>query len=247
VADEPLPGDLRFEEYRRAPTQDLRNELIEDHLNLARAFARRFAHRGVSVEDLEQVARLGLLHAVDRFDPELGAKFTTFAGRTIDGELKRHFRDRAWSVRVPRRSQELGIAVRGAMGELAQSLGRSPTPGELAQRVGATTDEVLEAIEASSAFRADSLDAPRDTELGPLTETLQTDDLAFDALVNEDLVGRLLAGLSERERVIVRLRFFEELSQGEIARRVGVSQMHVSRLLRKALAHMRDRGEQHGS
>ena len=199
------------------------------------------------VDDLEQVARLGLIGAVERFDPEVGVKFETFAGRTIDGELKRHFRDRAWSVRVPRRHQELGIAVRQALDHLAKELGRSPTIPELADAVGAATDEVLAAMEAAQAFRAASIDGPGGPggdggdDPGPsLADDLATTDPEPAHIDDRDEIAGLLATLPERERQIVELRFFGERSQRAIAQEVGISQMHVSRLLRKALATLRE-------
>jgi RNA polymerase sigma-B factor len=233
----------RFGEYRRTGDADLRNELIEEHLTLARGFARRYRDRGVALEDLEQVARLSLIGAVERFDPEVGVKFETFAGRTIDGELKRHFRDKAWSVRVPRQYQDLGIAVRTALDTLTKELGRSPTIPELAEAVGADTDEVLAAMEAAQAFRADSLDAPvagdGETDGSTMAESLGTTDAGPSMIENRDMVADLLATLPERERRIVELRFFAERSQRDIAEEVGISQMHVSRLLRKALSTLR--------
>jgi len=236
----------RFEAYRRSGDVALRNRLVEEHLTLARAFARRYRDRGVALEDLEQVARLGLIGAVERFDPDLGVKFETFAGRTIEGGLKRHFRDRAWSVRVPRQYQELGIAVRAALDELAKELGRSPTIPELADAVGAETDEVLAAMEASQAYRTDSIDGPAgaDNDGGDrtpiLADALGTTDTGPSLIEDREVIGGLLAALPERERRIVELRFYGERSQRDIADEMGISQMHVSRLLRRALATLRE-------
>jgi len=187
------------------------------------------------------LARLGLIGAVERFDPSVGVRFETFAGRTIDGELKRHFRDRAWSVRVPRSQQDLGLAVRTAVDTLSKEHGRSPTLPELAEAVGAEVDEVLAAIEAAQAFRSDSIDAPAtgDASSPTIGDRLGTFDLGPGALENREVVADLLAALPERERRIVELRFFGELNQREIAAEVGMSQMHVSRLLRQALASLR--------
>jgi RNA polymerase sigma-B factor len=222
----------------------LRNQLVEDHLALARGFARRYRGRGVSQDDLEQVARLGLIGAVERFDPSMRVRFETFAGRTIDGELKRHFRDKAWSVRVPRQYQELGIAIRAALDGLSKDLGRSPTIPELARAVGADVDEVLAAMEASQAFQADSIDAPvggDGEEMGTtLAEALGDHDAGPSRVDDRALVVDLLSRLPERERRIVELRFFGERSQRDIAEEVGVSQMHVSRLLRKAISSLRE-------
>jgi len=230
-----------FKEYHRSGQVALRNELVEEHLALARGFARRYQGRGVAVEDLEQVARLALLGAVERFDPAVGVRFVTFAGRTIDGELKRHFRDKAWSVRVPRQYQDLGIAVRSALDTLGKELGRAPTIPELAEAVGAEVDEVLAAMEAAQAFRADSIDAPLGGgEVGAtVADGLGHDDMGPTMVDDRALVADLLGRLPDRERRIVELRFFAERSQREIADEVGMSQMHVSRILRKALTTLR--------
>lgn len=231
----------RFVEYRRTGDVDLRNELVEEHLALARGFARRYRDRGVPIEDLEQTARLSLIGAVERFDPEVGVRFQTFASRTIDGSLKRHFRDKAWSVRVPRQYQNLGVAIRATLDSLAKELGRSPTIPELADAVGAEVDEVLAAMEAAQAFRADSIDVAVSGEDDGATvaDTLGTSDVGPMQFENRELVAELLATLPERERRIVELRFFAERSQRDIAEEVGISQMHVSRLLRKALTSLR--------
>lgn len=242
MADERPPPDLtRFEEFRRSGDIGLRNQLVEEHLTLARAFARRYGNRGVAPEDLEQVARLSLIGAVERFDPAVGVRFSTFAGRTIDGELKRHFRDKAWSVRVPRRFQDLGLAVRAAMDTLSKELRRSPTIAELAEAVGAEQDEVIAAMEAAQAFRADSIDVPISGEEATTTvgAELGTSDIGPALFDDRELVGDLLSRLPDRERQIVELRFFGERSQRDIAEEIGMSQMHVSRLLRKALTGLR--------
>lgn len=236
-----MDADERFQEYRRSGVVELRNELVEEHLTLARGFARRYRQRGVALEDLEQVARLGLIGAVERFDPSQGVRFTTFAGRTIDGELKRHFRDKAWSVRVPRQYQDLGVAIRSTLDALSKELGRAPTIPELAEAVGADIDDVLATMEAAQAFRADSIDVPISGDEGGTTmaEALGIDDLGPTLVDNRDLVADLLNQLPGRERRIVELRFFAEKSQREIADEIGISQMHVSRLLRKALTSLR--------
>ena len=242
AADDPHSEAERFETYRRSGAVDLRNQLVEDHLTLARAFARRYENRGVALEDLEQVARMSLIGAVERFDPDVGVKFSTFAGRTIDGELKRHFRDKAWSVRVPRHYQELGIAIRSTLDSLTKELGRAPSIPELAEAVGAETDEVLAAMEAAQAFRADSIDVPvaGDDTGTSLAEGLGGVDVGPMQFDDRELVADILERLPDRERTIIELRFFAERSQREIAETIGVSQMHVSRLLRKALATLRE-------
>lgn len=231
----------RFRRYRDSPSVERRNELIEEHLTLARGFARRYRDRGVAVEDLEQVAMVGLIGAVERFDPALGVRFSTFAGRTIDGELKRHFRDKAWSVRVPRQYQELGIAIRATLDTLTKELGRAPTIPELADALGVEIDEVLAAMEAAQAFRADSIDVPigEDDTGTTVADGLGADDLGPGLFDDRALLMDLLNRLPSRERRIVELRFFHEKSQREIAEEIGVSQMHISRLLRKALATLR--------
>ena len=242
TGDRPAGTDAeRFRAYRRSADEVLRNELVEEHLNLARAFARRYDRRGVPLEDLEQVAQMNLIGAVERFDPDLGIKFSTFAGRTIDGALKRYFRDQAWAIKVPRQYQELGISIRSAIETLNGELGRSPTIPELAAALGVEPDEVLAAMEAGQSFRADSLDVPRagDESGAPAAEAIGSVDAEPLRFENRELVADLLDQLPPRERSIVERRFFLEQSQREIADAVGLSQMHVSRLLRKALVTLR--------
>ena len=227
----------RFREYRRSGSRELRNELIQHHEGFAEYLARRLAHRGEPIDDLRQVALVGLLKAVERFDPERGFSFTTFAAPTIIGELKRHFRDRTWSVRVPRRLQELSLRIEQCRTELGQELGRAPTPAEIADRAEVTEEEVLEGMEAASLYRIGSLDAP---VRGGDEATLEADRVGGedDELVGAEdrlLVRELIARLPVRERRIVYLRYFEGLTQTEIADRVGISQMHVSRLLTRSL------------
>ena len=238
-----------FVDFQSSGDVDLRNELVEEHLALARAFARRYRNRGVELEDLEQVAQMSLIGAVERFDPDMGVKFQTFAARTIDGELKRYFRDKAWSVRVPRRYQELGIAIRSSLDSLTKELGRSPSITELADAVGATTDEVLAAMEASQAFRAQSIDIDSQDEeapSAPVAKSLSSVDAGPDLIDDRALVGDLLAKLPERERRIVELRFYANQSQREVAEQLDISQMHVSRLLRKALTTLREAADDIG-
>lgn len=231
----------RFETYRATGELSLRNELVEDHLNLARSFARRYRHRGVALEDLEQVALMNLVAAVERFDPSYGVRFSTFAGRTIDGALKRHFRDQAWAVKVPRHYQELGVALRATLDRLTAELGRAPSIHELATDIGAETDEVRAALEASHAFRAESIDSPLSSTGNErqLVAQLRALDDGEQRVDERDLVAGLLDRLPDRERAIVERRYFGEQSQRAIAAEVGMSQMHVSRLLRKALVTLR--------
>ncbi len=231
----------RFRSLRAEPSQALRSELINEFTGLAAYFARRYDRRGVPREDLHQVAMLGLLNAVDRFDPEMETRFVSFAGRTIDGEIKRFFRDRTWSVRMPRRLQELHLRVRRASEELSHTLGRPPTVSELAEHIGVDIDEVLSALDAGNAYRADSLDRPAPGEEDRRNDLAALDgDAGFVAIEQRSLVQDLLASLPERERRILELRFFQEMSQTEIAAEMGISQMHVSRLLRRTVEQLRD-------
>jgi RNA polymerase sigma-B factor len=225
-----------FFEYRRTRSRGLRNTLIEQHRGFAEYLARRFSNRGEPLDDLRQVALVGLLKAVERFEPERGLSFTTFAGPTILGELKRHFRDRTWSVRVPRRLQELSLRIERCRAQLGQSLGHAPTPGEIAVDLGVSEEQVLEGMEAASLYRIGSLDIPAsdrdDSTSGDRIGALD-DELAH--VEDRAAVREMIAALPLRERRIVYLRFFEGLTQSEIAERVGVSQMHVSRLLNRSL------------
>jgi RNA polymerase sigma-B factor len=233
--------DPRFSTYRRTGDRRLRDELVEDHAALAHFLAGRFANRGESRDDLEQVALVGLLKAVERFDPGRGLQFSTFATPTILGELKRHFRDRGWAVRVPRRVQELHLQLGRIISALGQEEGRSPTPAEVAERAGVSEEDVLEAMEAGSLYRLVSLDGSvtSDDEGGELSSCLGDDDPEFERIEHRAEIAELLNVLPERERRIVELRFFENMTQSEIAERVGVSQMHVSRLLARSLERLR--------
>jgi len=217
------------------------SRLIEGHLPLARHLARRFSDRGQPLDDLVQVASIGLLKAVERFDADRGVEFATYAAHTILGELKRHFRDAGWSVRAPRRLQELYLEVTRLVDEMSQTLGRSPTVAELAGSAGVTEEEVLEALEAGQAYRSSSLDAPApgvDGEASVASSLGQVDASMATAEQRVELAG-LLDHLAARERHIVHLRFWEDRTQAEIAAELGISQMHVSRLLAKSLATLR--------
>jgi RNA polymerase sigma-B factor len=235
----------RFVEYSASRDRAIRDELIEAHLRLAEHLARRFANRGVALDDLIQVASLGLVKAVERFEPDRGLEFSTFATPTIVGELKRHFRDKGWAVRVPRRVQELHVEVNTLVGELTQRLGRSPTIAELARMAGTSEEEVLEAMEAAQAYRSASIDAPvGDADEGRgLAAQLGDEDENIFAAENRMLITSLLTTLPRREQLMLRLRFYEGMTQSQIADRLGISQMHVSRLLTKSLAMLRDRVE----
>jgi RNA polymerase sigma-B factor len=233
--------DERFARYRRTGDRRLRDELVEEHAPLAHFLAGRFANRGEQRDDLVQVALVGLFKAVERFDPGRGLQFSTFATPTILGELKRHFRDRGWAVRVPRRVQELHLQLGRIVSALGQEEGRSPTPAEVAERAGVSEEAVLEAMEAGSLYRLVSLDGSvtPDDEGGELSACLGDDDPEFERIEHRSEIEELLEALPARERRIVELRFFESMTQSEIAERVGVSQMHVSRLLTRSLERLR--------
>jgi RNA polymerase sigma-B factor len=219
-----------------------RDEVVTMHLPLAGFLARRFRDRGESLEDLEQVATVGLIKAVDRFDLDRGVEFSTFATPTMVGEIKRHFRDKGWAIRVPRRLQELRIAISRATAELSQTTGHSPTVAELAEHLGVSEDDILEGLESAQAYATLSLDASAsdgDDAGSSLAETLGAHDPSMAEVEARATLNPLLASLPARERRIVEMRFYENMTQSQIAAQVGVSQMHVSRLLAKSLASMR--------
>ena len=222
----------------------MRNRLVERHMGLAAHIAQRYSRSAGTEDDLRQVAMLGLVKAVDRFDPEYGVPFAAFAGSTIEGELKRHFRDHSWTVRVPRSAKDLHLIVRQATDQLIQSTGRSPSVAEIAAHLGIEHDDVLRGLSASAAYHVGTIhptgndgdaEAPLDR-----VGALASEEPGFGHAVDADIVDRLLARLPEREREIVRLRFYEEQSQSDIADAVGVSQMQVSRLLRSSFELMRE-------
>jgi RNA polymerase sigma-B factor len=226
-----------------------REALVDRFLPLARQLARRYQHGGEQLDDLIQVASLGLLKAIDRFDPARETAFSSFAVPTILGELKRHFRDKGWSVRVPRDLQELAVRVERVSDELSRELGRAPSVAEIAERTGTTAEQVLEAREASAAYRAVSLDRPRDDDEegdAGMADTFGIEDPGFGVAEDAATVERLMRVLTDREREVLRLRFAEDLTQSEIGERVGVSQMHVSRLIRHAVAQLREAAEKQG-
>jgi len=238
--------DLRqkFEEFAKTHDPALREQLVTAHIGLAEYLARRFTNRGEPLDDLVQVASLGLLKAVDRFDPDRGLEFSTYATPTIVGELKRHFRDKGWAVRVPRRVQELHLRLASVVGTLSQNLGRSPTIGEIAQAASASEEDVLEAIEAGHAYRFTSLDAPAgNDDEGSLGAQLGEEDQALIDSENRATLSPLISRFPHREQMILHLRFFEGLTQSEIAARLGISQMHVSRLLARSLVQLRASAE----
>jgi RNA polymerase sigma-B factor len=246
AADPGERAELRSKFVEFAETRDrrLRDELVEAHMGLAEYLARRFANRGEPLDDLVQVGLLGLVKAVDRFDPNRGVEFSTYATHTIAGELKRHFRDKGWAVRAPRRMQELYLLLTKVVGSLGQELGRSPTIAELAVETQVSEEEVLEALEAGQAYRFASLDVPRGSngEGDTLAEGLGEDDHDLVDAESRVVLSPLLARLPARQQLIVRLRFFDGLTQSEIASRLGISQMHVSRLLARSVAELRAAG-----
>lgn len=228
----------QFREYQASGDPQLRAELIECHMGLAVHLARRFENRGIPAEDLRQVAAEGLVKAFDRFDLERGVAFSTFATPTILGELKKHFRDRGWAVRVPRRIQNLSMRLNAEVGSLSQRLGRSPTIAELAAATRSSQEEVLEALEASQAYRSSSLESPSGDDMTG-SGRLEADDDSLLHVENAAVLEELLAVLEPREQLMVKLRYFEEMSQREISERLGISQMHVSRLLAQSLERLK--------
>jgi len=233
----------KFTRYRATEDRQVRNEIIEHYTRLAEFLARRFVNRGEPLDDLRQVALVGLLKAVERFDPHRGLRFSSFATPTITGELKRHFRDRGWAVRVPRRVQELHLQLDRTTAVLSQELGRPPTPAEIATRAGATEEDVLEGMEAGGLYRLASIDSQADDDAPATSARLGAEDDELLAVDDRILVENLLEGLPEREQRIVYLRFYEGLTQSEIAEEVGISQMHVSRMLMKSLDLLASRAE----
>jgi RNA polymerase sigma-B factor len=219
----------------------LRNKLVTGYLPVVQHIARRFAGRGEPVDDLEQAGTVGLLNAVDRFEPGRGIDFLSYAVPTITGEVRRHFRDRTWSMRVPRRLKDLQSSINGAVGPLSQELGRAPRPSEIAVRLGISTEEVVEGLDAQQAYRSTSLDELVSGADTALTETLGEADAELDKVEYRQTLAPLLDELPERERTILVLRFFGNMTQTQIADRVGISQMHVSRLLAQTVAGLRRR------
>jgi RNA polymerase sigma-B factor len=232
-----------FRAYCQTRDPKLREELVVAHLNLARYLAVRFANRGEQLDDLIQVATLGLIKSIDRFDAERGVEFTTYATPTIIGEIKRHFRDKGWAIRVPRRLQELNMAVNRELESAAVQLGHAPTVKELAERLGAGEEEIIEAQELGQMYNLLSLDSElsttSDSGATTLSDYLGEDDPRLRLLEERSNLEAALAILDRRERIILYLRFFEGMPQADVAKRLGVSQMHVSRLQQRALAKLR--------
>jgi RNA polymerase sigma-B factor len=227
--------------FRRLPDPAAREELAKEFLPLAEYFARRFSGRGEPVDDLTQTASLGLLNAIDRFDPERGVPFSTYAAATIVGELKRHFRDRGWALRVPRNVQETAILVNRTVAAMWQDLGRAPTVAEIASAADIGEDDVLQALDALQAYTTDSLDAPTGDATSTAAESIGSEDRRFEVSEEWLSLAPALRDLSERERKILYLRFFEGRTQTEIADELGISQMHVSRLVSQSLEKLREK------
>jgi RNA polymerase sigma-B factor len=219
----------------------LRDRLVEMHLPLVEYLARRFAGRGEPLDDLVQVGTIGLIKAVDRFDTDRGVEFSTYATPTVVGEIKRHFRDKGWTVRVPRRLQELRASLSSATAQLTQDRGRSPTVAELATHLGVSEEEVLEGLESANAYAAVSLEATDDADGQSVLDTLGAYDEALEGVEYRESLKPLLDSLPERERRILVLRFFGNMTQSQIAAELGISQMHVSRLLARTLSQLRER------
>jgi len=216
-----------------------RDGLIALHTPLVEHLARRFQHRGEPYEDLVQVGLIALIKAIDRFEPERELEFSTYATPTVVGELKRHLRDKGWAIRVPRRLQELRLRITQESADLTQQLGRSPTASELATRLGCTVEEIVEGLESGNAWATVSLDATADEDGTDLAATMGEDDEGLSLIDVRESLRPLLAELDDRERRILLLRYFRNLTQTQIAAEIGVSQMHVSRLLTKTLARLR--------
>ena len=235
------PEQALLVRYHRAGDLAAREELVERCLPFARDLARRYSYTDESFDDLVQVASVGLIKAIDRFDPDRGAKFTSFAAPTILGELKRHFRDKGWALHVPRELQERTLAVTRETEALSKSLGRSPKVREVANSLGCSLEAVLEAQEASASYEAASLDAPtsrEDDEAASLIDMLGDEDSAYELVESRDAIASTWKALPDVERKVLELRFMHDLNQREIGDRIGYSQMHVSRLLRRALRRL---------
>jgi len=230
-------GDL----FGRREEAGVREALVGRYLPMAESLARRYQHSGQAFDDLVQVASIGLLKAIDRFDSARGVNFESYAIPTILGELKRYHRDQGWSVRMPRRLQELTLQIKDAVPVLSQELGRSPSIAEIADHAQLTEEEVLEAMDAQDAYASISLDAPVDeTEGATLSDRLSTEDFDFDMAEEWAQFEPHLRALPERERQIIVLRFFRDWTQSQIAEELGISQMHVSRLLSQTLQKLRE-------
>lgn len=235
--------------YKGAGDEEAREQLIVSHLNLVRFLASKFKNRGEPIDDLIQVGTIGLIKAIDRFDPARGLEFTTFATPTIMGEIKRHFRDKGWSVRVPRRLQELSAKVNQATDDLTRELQRPPSVAEVAERLGASVDEVLEAMESSSAYNSVPLEGAGQSaaeDAPSIIDRYATED--GDLAISDDrmVIDEVISEFTLREQEIVRMRFQQGLTQVEIAERLGISQVQVSRMLRKVLKQVQEKLDPEG-
>jgi len=240
--DKQLTREL-FRRYRLEGDEDARDELITMYLNLVKYLASRFRNRGEPIDDLIQVGTIGLIKAIDRFDIDRQVEFTTYATPTIVGELKRYFRDKGWAIKVPRRLQELSFKVNQAMDVLTQQLQRSPSIAEIAEHIGVTSEEVLEAMETSEAYNFVSLESDRGgdgSDTFSILEYIGKDDQLMAVVDDRTTLAAALKHLTPQEQRVLYLRFFEGLTQTEIARQLDISQMQVSRLLRKTLKVLRD-------
>ena len=238
-----------FRQYKATGDPEVRDQLIVSHLNLVRFLASKFKNRGEPLDDLIQVGTIGLIKAIDRFDPSRGLEFTTYATPTILGEIKRHFRDKGWSVRVPRRLQELSAKVNQANDELTNELSRSPSVEEIAKRVGASVDDVLEAMESSSAYSSVPLEgggSSDDDDAPSVIDHYATEDESLAASDDRIVLEDAIRDFSPREKDVIRMRFFEGMTQVEIAERLGISQVQVSRLLRRTLRRVQDKIDPEG-
>ncbi len=237
-----LDDKILLRRYHEEGDLRAREQLIEQYMSLVRSLARRYSYRGEQLEDLVQIGAIGLIKAIDRFDVDRGFELTTYATPNIIGEIKRHFRDKGWAVRVPRGLQELNVQLSRLMEQLTVQLGRSPTIPELAKASGATEEEVLEALESGRAYSSLSLSTgggDGDDDLDPL-ESIGSEEHQYEVSENRAVLAPGFKALDERERMILQLRFFDGLTQSQIAQQVGISQMHVSRLIRRALEKIRD-------
>jgi RNA polymerase sigma-B factor len=238
----PARLDELFHAYRRSGDRAVRNELVEAHRGLAASIANDYRGRGVELDDLVQIAMLGTLKAVERFDPERGIPFSSFASRTVNGEIKRYFRDRTWAVRVPRDLQELTLRVDRAVGELSDELHRQPSVKEIGATIGVDEEDVLEALQAGGAYRAVSFDAPRaggDEDLATIGDSVGMSEDGFDRAEERATLQTLMSMVTPRERDVLRMRFEEDMTQAEIGAIIGVSQMQVSRIIRQAISRLR--------
>jgi RNA polymerase sigma-B factor len=236
----PLFQELADPATPDARRDEVRQELVTGHLPLAEHIARRFRNKGQPQDDLTQVGMIGLINAVDRYDPARGSDFLAFAVPTITGEIRRYFRDSTWAMRVPRQLKELHTSVAAASTKLGQQLGRAPRPSELAAELGLSVEEVYEGLQVGYAYRGESLDAGTDDGPGPVVMSMGTDAPELAGVETREVLYPALAKLPDRERAIVTLRFFGNMTQSQIGERLGISQMHVSRLLAGALRTLRE-------